>query len=144
MIISKLSSVTVGFLVKNGFGVSWKGCRRNFKRFWSLDQGRSYYLKNLRVVQSELLMGRWIDPLLPYLPFIGVPKDLTRGFILSWTTLTRLFTCNKVIAYHRPHLVYEWPLNLFILLVSVLMDVRTCLLFVTRWFKFKVKYWNDG
>jgi len=43
--ISKLSSVTVGFLVKNAFGVSWKGCLTIFKRFWSLDQGRSCYLK---------------------------------------------------------------------------------------------------
>jgi len=45
LIISKLSSVTVGFLVKNRFGMSWKGCHRNFKRFWSLDQGCSYYPK---------------------------------------------------------------------------------------------------
>jgi len=37
LFISKLSSATVEFPVQNGFGVSWKGCHRNFERFWSLD-----------------------------------------------------------------------------------------------------------
>jgi len=46
LFISKLSTVTVFFFfVKNGFGVSWKGRHRNFKRFWSLNHGRSYYVK---------------------------------------------------------------------------------------------------
>jgi len=33
LFISKLSSVTVGFLVKNGFGVSSKRCYKILKRF---------------------------------------------------------------------------------------------------------------
>ena len=52
LFISKLSSVTVGFLVRNGFGVSWKACHRNLKPFWSLDQGLVDYLKRQEVVQQ--------------------------------------------------------------------------------------------
>ena len=42
-----LSSVTVCFPVRNGFGVSWRACPRNLKRFWSLGQGHVYYLRNV-------------------------------------------------------------------------------------------------
>jgi len=55
--MSKLSSVTVGFLVKNGFRVSWKRCHRNFKRFWSLDQGRSYYLNLIFTFRKVAFKG---------------------------------------------------------------------------------------
>ena len=40
LFISRLSSVTVGFLVKIGLDLSWSACHRHLRRFWSLDQGR--------------------------------------------------------------------------------------------------------
>jgi len=45
LFISKSTSVTVGFLVRNGLGMSWRASHRNLKRFWSPDKGRVNYLK---------------------------------------------------------------------------------------------------
>jgi len=60
LFISKLSWGTEGFLVRNGFGVSWRACYWNFKRFWSLDQDRFFYLKK---------HGRWIFQQIFWNPF---------------------------------------------------------------------------
>ena len=77
LFISKTNSVTKGFLVRNGLGVSWRECQRNLKQFWSPDQDRIYYgtLIMLRV-KGEIAYAS-LGPI--------AARPVSRGFVKSST-----------------------------------------------------------